>query len=128
MLTFLQHMEYHKYKTAAPDRYAILKAWAKENRNNPTDAEKLLWENIKQRNNGFAFRRQHIIADYICDFVCLKKKLIIEVDGGYHNTPEQQEEDRIREERLINLGYKVQRFTNEEIFQELDKVLNIIYN
>lgn len=117
---------YHRNETASPDRYQLLKAFAKENRNNMTEAEQMLWNYLKVRRNGLSFRRQHIIGDYICDFVCLKKKLIIEVDGGYHNEQQQIQDDAIRQSWLESRGFEVIRFTNEEIYCNLDNTLKVI--
>ena len=113
---------YHFNETASSDRYELLKQHAKELRNRPTDAERLLWNILKDRDSGYAFRQQHIIGDYIVDFVCLKSKLIVELDGGYHADAEQKEEDRIRENDLKHLGFRVIRFTNEDVFHNLEFV------
>ena len=72
---------------------------------------------------GDEFRRQHIIFDFIADFVCIDKKLIVEVDGGYHSEGEQQIEDSIRTAQLNNLGFRVIRFSNEEVLYEVERVL-----
>lgn len=72
------------YKTAHPDRYALLKAFAKENQSNATLAEQVLWEELRSNQLGCKFLRQHIIGDYIVDFLCRQDGLIIEVDGVYH--------------------------------------------
>ena len=91
-----------------------------------TEAEKELWNRIKERATGVCWRRQHIIGDYIVDFACLKSKLIIEVDGGYHFTPQQQAEDEMRTAYLQRMGFQVIRFTNEEVFLNIENVLNEI--
>lgn len=114
------------YKTSCPDRYEFLKEHARSNRNFPTDAECCLWNAIRNKQLGVRFRRQHAIEDYIPDFVCLSSKLIIEVDGKYHDQTEQETEDTIRTHHLETLGFKVIRFTNDEIYNELDKVIEII--
>ena len=75
---------------------------------------------------GVTFKRQHIIGDYIADFVCLSHKLIIELDGGYHQIPQQQKSDEERTTWLGERGYKVIRFTNEELFNGLDNVIRKI--
>ena len=95
--------------------YERLKRFAKENRNRSTEAESILWEFVRAKQLGRPFKRQHIIGDYIADFACLPAKLIIEIDGGYHQLPEQQMSDEQRTEWLQSRGYKVLRFTNEEI-------------
>ena len=74
------------------------------------------------------FRRQHIIGDYIVDFICLKQKLIIEIDGGYHQETTQQTEDKTRQNWLESMGYKVLRFTNEDIFHDIESVITTINN
>ena len=114
-------------KTAYPDRYGILKDYAKENRKNMTDAERVLWNEIRALPE-VRFRRQHPIGDYIADFICMKRKLIIEVDGGYHSEPHQQEDDKTRTSNLKNLGYTVIRFSNEEVLFDTENVIKKIKN
>ena len=114
------------FKTAYPDSYSTIKQNAKDNRSMMTDAERYLWNYIKNEQIGVRFRRQHIIGDYIVDFICLKQKLIIEVDGGYHNNPTQQQKDRIRQNWLESMGYKVLRFNNNDIFHQIESVITII--
>ncbi len=97
---------------------------ARENRKNPTEAEDLLWQEVRNSNLGYKIRRQHYIGNFIVDFVSLDKKLIIEIDGGYHDTKEQIESD---EQRTLELEqkhlYKVIRFTNEEVLNDLKTVV-----
>ena len=114
------------YKTAAPDRYALLKGYARENRKNATLAESLLWDALRRNAIGVKFLRRHIIGDYIVDFVSRHDGLVIEVDGGYHAEPRQQEDDRYREERLEEMGYHIMRFNNEEVLYDLDNVIQQI--
>ena len=116
------------YNTASPDRYLLLKDFAQTNKRFPTDAEKLLWEHIRARQLSVKFNRQHIIGDYIVDFVCIEKKLVIEVDGGYHSEYKQMEKDELRTERLRELGFSVIRFTNEDVLGNISNVLNKIKN
>jgi very-short-patch-repair endonuclease len=92
---------------------------------NATDVERHLWYELKNRQFAkFKFRRQYVIAPYIVDFVCLSKKLIIEVDGGQHG--DQLEYDRIRTLFLEQKGYKVLRFWNQAILKEKEAVLEVI--
>ena len=91
-----------------------------------TDAESLLWHYLRQEQLGVRFRRQHVIGDYIVDFICLKQRLIIEIDGGYHNDIVQQQEDRIRQNWLESMDYTVIRFTNEEVFYNIETVISTI--
>ena len=72
---------------------------------------------------NYPFRRQHIIGNFIADFVCLPKKLIIEIDGGYHQLPDQQISDAERSSWLEQQGFKVIRFKNEEIIGNIDPIL-----
>ena len=114
------------FQTASPDRYELLKAFARENRNNQTDAEKCLWQQLRGGELGVKFKRQHIIYDFIADFVCLEKMLIIEVDGAYHFTDSQTEYDIYRTEELERFGFRVLRFTNEEVIYETQKMIRKI--
>lgn len=109
--------------TADSMQYKLLEANARENRKNPTEAESVLWDLLKGNNLGLHFRRQHIILDYIVDFICLEKGLIIELDGGYHNDSEQQEKDNQRTAHLTKLGYTELRFKNEELLIDPDAVI-----
>ena len=98
-------------------------------RRNETIAEKLLWE--KLRNNqleGLKFRRQHPVNIYIADFYCHKFKLIIELDGDYHNQEEQKQKDEVRTEVLRLNDLKIIRFKNEEVEQNINQVLITIKN
>ena len=114
------------YQYAYPDRVAILKENARNNRIGQTDAEKVLWEYLRRNALGVRFRRQFIIGDFIVDFACLEKKLVVEVDGLYHFTDEQIEEDRKRTYHISQLGFRVIRFTNEEIMTDINKVITNI--
>ena len=113
-------------RTAHPDIYQILKNNAVNNRKTPTDAETLLWQCLRDRQLGLKFRRQHAIGDYIADFICLEISLIIEVDGEYHNSEEQQEKDTIRTKYLNEQGFYVLRFTNNEVMNQTEWVLKSI--
>ena len=99
---------------------------AKRMRKEPTDAEAALWELLRDKKLGDKFRRQHLIDDFIVDFVCLSKNLVIEVDGGYHNDPTQKEYDEQRTLYLNEKGFKVIRFTNEEVLGNTEAVLTKI--
>ena len=114
------------FELADPFFYDRLKSYARENRRNQTEAEEFLWRQLKGNALGVKFKRQLIILNYIADFACLEKSLIIEVDGGYHFTQEQLELDAYRTEDLEKLGFKVLRFRNEEIIIEIEQVLKTI--
>ena len=114
------------YETAAPDRYDLLKDFARYNRREMTEGETVLWNALRKELKSYRFRRQHPIGDYIADFICLSEKLVIEVDGGYHETPEQQYADQLRTEFLQKRDFRVIRFTNEEvIFDTKDTIIRI---
>jgi len=117
-----------KYNTASPDRYLLLKDFAQTNKQFPTDAEKLLWEHIRAKQLSVKFNRQHIIGDYIVDFACIEKKLVIEIDGGYHSEYEQIEKDEFRTQQLRDWGFSVIRFKNEDVLGDISGVLNKIKN
>jgi valyl-tRNA synthetase len=114
------------YLTAKHTNYDLLKKYSKELRRFSTEAEAALWEMLRRKNLDVRFRRQHIIGDYIVDFVCLPKKLIVEVDGGYHNQDEIAEADAIRTSILNDLGFHLIRFSNEEVIGNSEEVLKQI--
>jgi len=99
---------------------------ARELRKNMTYAETKLWKHLRRKNvKASRFRRQHPIGDYIVDFICVEKNLVIEVDGGQHSDSENYDAERTR--FLNKKGYKVLRFWNNEVLNEIDVVLSIIY-
>ena len=112
------------WNTANPFTYYVLKDKRKEMRDNMTPAEERLWDEIKSKKLGAKFRRQHVIGNYIPDFVALSSKLIIEVDGEIHKY--QKEEDERRTYELAQRGFKVIRFTNDEVLKDIKKVLEKI--
>lgn len=114
------------YKTATPNIYSTLRRNAKNNRGAPTDGEAVLWEYLRNKRTGYKFRRQHAIYDYIADFICLSEGLIIEVDGGIHDNPQQAEHDKLRTEMLNSLGYDVLRFSNNEVIENPRSVVDSI--
>ncbi len=105
-----------------------MKEFAKENRKNMTLAESVLWNALRDEFTEFKFRRQHPIGDYIADFMCLSQKLVVEVDGGYHSEPRQQHDYEVRTYDLETIGYKVIRFSNEEVLYDTEKVIKKIEN
>ena len=115
-----------KHETAAPDRYDLLKEFARHNRREMTRSETVLWDALRSEFRGIKFRRQHPIGDYIADFLCLTEKLVVEVDGGYHDNPQQQQEDQWRTEYLQSKGYHVMRFKNEEVDTDVKGVIRSI--
>ena len=102
--------------------------FAKQLRQNQTDAERLLWQVLRSRNLiGFKFRRQQPVGGYILDFYCHAARLAIELDGGGHNTANQKSYDEERTKVVSGAGIKVIRFWNHEVLNSLDSVLEEIY-
>ncbi|WP_248722785.1 DUF559 domain-containing protein [Seonamhaeicola sp. ML3] len=115
-----------KYMTARPSAYKLLKELQIENKKHSTEAERILWECLRNKKLDHKFRRQHIIDEFIVDFVSIEKNLVIEVDGGYHTTIEQKDADELRTRILNEIGFKVIRFTNEQVIGDIDNVLSYI--
>ncbi len=111
------------YMTGGNNAHLLLEK-ARENRNKPTEAEKTLWHNLRNKSLGYKFRQQHLIDDFIVDFVCLSKRLVVEVDGGIHDL--QVETDEQRTKILESQGFKVIRFRNEELIGDIEAVLERI--
>jgi 5-methyltetrahydrofolate--homocysteine methyltransferase len=112
------------YYDADPMLYKLTKEFASSHRKNQTQAEKFLWEQLRGKKlQNYNFRRQHIIGKYITDFICLAKKLVIEVDGLIHQLPDNKENDEVRTFWLQSKGYTVIRVTNEEVINNIEKVL-----
>ncbi len=117
----------YKYETADPMQYSLLKEFVSKHRSQPTEAENILWQVLRSKKlEGYKFRRQHIIGSYIGDFVCLKKNLIIEVDGLFHQLPENKQSDEERTAWLNKKGFEVIRFSNAEVMGSIDIVLDSI--
>ena len=114
------------YETSEKKYWKYLKEFSKSNRHNPTETEATMWEEVRNNKLGHKIRRQHAIGIFIGDFVCLDKRLVIEVDGEYHDT--NQEYDLARTEFLKGEGFNVIRFTNLQIKTDLKKVLSEIKN
>lgn len=110
-------------------KYApFIRKEAQRMRHNPTSAEAMLWEELQNKKmHGFKFRRQHEIGRFIVDFVNITKRLIIEVDGGYHDSLEQQDYDAMRARLLFESGWKVIRFSNQEVMTDIESVKSKIY-
>ena len=107
--------------------YAGLLSHARKLRRVTTDAEILLWNQLRNRQLlGFKFRRQHQFGKYIADFYCHEAKLVIECDGGVHSEVDAWNHDQNRDAYMSSLGLRVLRFTNEQVLNETADVLNVI--
>jgi len=105
-----------------------LKLPSRDLRNNMTDAEQMLWQRLRRKQIlGLQFYRQKPILNFIVDFYCPTANLVIECDGGQHYTAEGLEADRVRDEVLAELGLIVLRFDNRQILNEIDGVVEVIF-
>ena len=102
-----------------------LKKNAQELRKNQTKEESLLWYNFLSK-YPCRFRRQYVIGSYIADFYCHKAKLVVELDGSQHYSPEEMEYDRVRTEYLKQQGLTVLRFTNLDVLRQFHGVCEAI--
>lgn len=106
------------------NKHSYMLEKSRELRTNSTEAEKILWRHVRRKKLGVKFYRQFIFEDlYIVDFYCFDKNLIIELDGGQHC---ENEQDTKRDEYLKQCGYKVLRFWNNEIFENINGCLETI--
>jgi len=103
-----------------------LTVFAKKLRSNSTDAERLIWYHLRARRfGGLRFRRQQPLGQYIVDFVCMERRLVIELDGGQHAVDERH--DRLRDQWLTEQGFKVLRYWNNDVLKNTEAVLADIY-
>ena len=97
---------------------------AKNLRKSATDAERLLWKYLRMKQlNGLKFKRQQPIGAFIVDFVCFEKRVVIEIDGGHHSA---SDKDVMRDDWLSSQGFKVLRFWNHDVLQNIEGVLEVI--
>jgi very-short-patch-repair endonuclease len=113
-------------KRNTPTNRKELLAHRRENRQNMPLAEAIMWEHLRAHRIGAQFRRQHPFLNFIVDFYCAEVDLIIEIDGATHSTPQEISYDRYRQSKLEALGYVVIRFTNAEVIQTQDVVVERI--
>jgi len=98
-------------------------------RKNQTDAENLLWRHLRGKQlEGLRFRRQHPLGRYIVDFVCLEKRLVLELDGGQHGEEEGTIKGKERDHWLTTEGYRVLRFWNNDVLTNLEGVMDMIWS
>ena len=100
--------------------------YARHLRNNATEAERRLWQDLRgRRMNGFKFRRQHPIGRYVCDFVCLEAGLVVELDGSQHHVA-QAVYDEQRDAFLKSNGFRVLRFWNGDVLKHRIDIVDAI--
>jgi very-short-patch-repair endonuclease len=114
-------MEKHKRWNTDTKLWAKLKSLARQKRRQPTPAEDRLWQALRDSKIGAKFRRQYTIERFIADFYCIKSRLLVEVDGAYHQYT--GEEDLIRQEFLESQGIKVVRVSNQDVMSNLEGVV-----
>ena len=94
-----------------------------------TYPERILWSRLRANQmDGHKFRRQHALGSYIVDFVCLSARLVIEIDGDTHDSESRQASDTFRTTYLETLGFRVLRFWNHQMVEELDESMGVILN
>jgi very-short-patch-repair endonuclease len=104
----------------------LFRARARALRKNPSEAERLLWTHLRYwQVDGYKFRRQQPLGKYIVDFICLEKRIIVELDGGQH--AEQKDYDSKRDAWLCDHGFTVLRFWNHDVLQNIESVAEKIY-
>ena len=105
----------------------IANRFARNLRRNATGAERTLWQQLRLlKAEGFHFRRQVPIGEQIADFACYRRRIVIELDGGHHSEPEHEAADALRTARLAARGFKVLRFWNVDVLQNLEGVIDSI--
>jgi very-short-patch-repair endonuclease len=125
MVSILNARRFHMRDDPSKDTPPAIYARARELRQDLTHAETIMWNALRDRRlNGLKFRRQHPVGLFIADFYCAKYRLIVEVDGGIHEHT--IEEDLSRTRQLADYGYRVIRFSNNEIEMNLPQVLSTI--
>jgi 5-methyltetrahydrofolate--homocysteine methyltransferase len=113
--------------TSSSEQWSVIKTTARDHRKEMTEAEQQIWTIVRGRRlAGLKFRRQHAIGRFIVDFICIEHKLIVEVDGKIHESS--YDEDKERQNYLQNLGYKVIRFSNDEVTSNILSIKERIIN
>src|SRR5690606_29949632 len=107
-----------------PHQAQLLEDRARHMRSAPTRSEEWLWRRLSGSKTGFAFRRQLVIGPFIVDFACTKGRLVVEVDGPYHE--HRARPDARRDQLLVQLGWAVLRIPDEHVFQDLEAVVAAI--
>ncbi len=117
---------WNQWQTANKEIWGKLKERARDMRKNPTETEDIIWQHVRNSQLGFKVRRQHPFKEFILDFVCLDKMLVIEIDGAHHMNDEQRVLDDARDLYLGFFGFKTLRFSNEQVLLDTHEVLTII--
>jgi len=102
-------------------------AIARTLRKRSTEPERILWRHLRNRRLEYKFRRQVPLCGFIVDFACLEKKVVIELDGSQHGTERARATDTIRDARLKGAGFRVLRFANKQVYEDLPTIIEQIY-
>jgi leucyl-tRNA synthetase len=121
-----EKMSGHFFKSGNQKFWKTLKQYGRDNRKSPTEAEDLLWQNLRNNKLDIKVRRQHALNGFIADFALMEIKLVIEIDGSYHNKEQQQEYDEARTKYLHEFGFDILRFSNEEVLHHTQTVVSRI--
>ncbi len=116
--------EMPRFFTTNPELWKVLQDRVLEMRKNPTNGEKIMWDLLRRNTTEYHFRRQHIVDRFIADFICVEKKLIVEVDGDIHDY--KKAEDKERTKILNQLGFEIVRFSNDEIIKNREDIFQSI--
>jgi very-short-patch-repair endonuclease len=105
-----------------------LKKYSRDLRKQMTEAEQFLWSRLRRKQlKGLQFYRQKIIGSYIADFYCAKAKLVIELDGSQHYGESGRKQDRLRDDYMTEIGLSVIRFSDRDVFENIDGVMAKIW-
>ncbi|MGD1043789.1 MAG: endonuclease domain-containing protein [Bacteroidota bacterium] len=108
---------------------SIMKQRRKALRKNLSKAEAIMWNHLSRRQmNGYKFRRQHSVEQYVIDIYCPELELAIEIDGDSHFMPGAEEQDKARQEYIESFGIQFLRFTNEDVYKNIDGVCKTVFN
>jgi len=109
-----------------PEVSEVMRDRAGKLRSDPTLAERKLWRRLRMRQVGIFFHRQRVVSRYVCDFVSLDGRLVVEVDGSQHYSEVGMRKDAARDTYLLLLGFEVLRFSDREVMNNIDGVLQVI--
>ena len=121
-----EEMSGHFFKSVDQPLWKFLKEYGRENRKNATEAENSLWQRLRNNQLDIKVRRLHAINGFIADFALMEIKLVVEIDGEYHNEEDQKEYDEARTSYLKESGFDILRFTNEQVLQQTETVVEKI--
>lgn len=126
--TSKEEMSGHFFKSANQTFWKTLKEYGRDNRKSQTEAENILWQRLQNNQLDIKVRRQHAINGFIADFAFMEIKLVVEIDGEYHDEDQQKEYDQARTSYLKEFGFDILRFDNQEVLEQTENVIKKIKN